>query len=324
METRDMLACLAFVSAFFTAYAFVLWLLTAVRQRVAVDRAHAGMISHKGLVASMLRNGIPHMMPVACILLANRKVERFFMRMRKTISAHAYTTTEQALCTVYCMGLFLVILAGWILSASIVLGVVLAAGAILASSFALSRTQEKRKEELREAIPDALRSMSVCSHAGLSLLQTFQQVSREVEEPLSTLFLTAVHDLETGRTVSEALESFKKNVDVSELAFVAVALDVQHRAGGSLQQVLDAARDSVENELALKRSLRVQTAQAKLSARIVSVMPFILIALFSFISPGFLSPFFGSFIGLVLLSLAALMQAAGILMVRRLLDVGID
>ena len=48
----------------------------------------------------------------------------------------------------------------------------------------------------------------------------------------------------------------------SELAFIAVALDVQHASGGSLASVLDAARESVEGEIELERSLRVQTAQA--------------------------------------------------------------
>ena len=49
-----------------------------------------------------------------------------------------------------------------------------------------------------EGIPDALRSMAVCFQAGLSLLQTFQQVASEVQGPLGTLFARAAHQLETG------------------------------------------------------------------------------------------------------------------------------
>ena len=86
-----------------------------------------------------------------------------------------------------------------------------------------------------------------------------------------------------------------------QLAFVAVALDVQHQSGGSLAAVLDAARESVESEIDLARSLKEQTAQAQLSARIVTAMPFVLIALFSLMSPGSLSPFFESMAGMALL-----------------------
>ena len=106
-----------------------------------------------------------------------------------------------------------------------------------------------------------------------------------------------------------------------ELGFIAVALDVQHAGGGSIAPVLEAARESVEGELDLARSLRVQTAQAKLSARVVTAMPFLLVALFSLMSPGFLQPFFGSVAGLGLLALALTMQVAGVFAIRRMLKI---
>ena len=127
--------------------------------------------------------------------------------------------------------------------------------------------------------------------------------------------------LEMGASAEDALEELRNGSSTSELAFVAVALDVQHQSGGAMGQVLDAATDAVKGELALRRSLRVQTAQAKLSARVVSVMPFVLIAAFSLASPDFLAPFFASPFGYALLALAVIMQVAGILLVRRALTV---
>lgn len=155
----------------------------------------------------------------------------------------------------------------------------------------------------------------------MSLLQTFQQVASEVQGPLGTLFARAAHQLETGEGAGRALEVLRRGSSVAELAFVAVALDVQHQAGGSMKQVLDAARDTVQSEIELRRALRVQTAQAKLSARVVSVLPFVLIAVFSLVSEGFLDPFFASPMGMALLAIALGMQAAGIVAVRRMLAV---
>ncbi|MCL2465080.1 MAG: type II secretion system F family protein [Micrococcales bacterium] len=324
MEAGELLAGIAFVSAFFAAGILAPRLFTSVRRRLAVGRAHAQLVSHNGLAAALLRNGIPQLRPLGRLVLASKKATGFFTRMQQTLGQRSYLTSPLSLSTVYCTGVLALGAAGWALSASPVIGAVCAVGTVLITAFVLARAQEKRVEAMREAIPDALSSMSVCSYAGFSLLQTFTQVAKEVEEPLRSLFLSAVHDLETGRTATEALDALKAGADVTELAFVAVALDVQHRAGGSLQQVLEAARDSVESELALKRSLRVQTAQAKLSSRIVSVMPFILVALFSFISPGFLAPFFSGPVGFLLLGLAVVMQVAGVLLVRRMLNVGID
>ena len=74
--------------------------------------------------------------------------------------------------------------------------------------------------------------------------------------------------------------------------------------------------------MSLRRALKVQTAQAKLSAQVVSVMPFALVAVFSLVSEDFLAPFFASASGWALLALALGMQAAGVGMVRRVLAVG--
>lgn len=193
---------------------------------------------------------------------------------------------------------------------------------LVVGCFGAARTAvEGRAEEVREAVPSALRSMGVCFKAGLSLQQTLKQVSREVQGPLSEAFVSAAYVLETGGSVPEALEMLKERSLSSELAFVCVALKVQHSTGGSLSPVLEAARESVQDDIELKRSLRVQTSQARLSARIVTVMPFLLIALFSLMSEGFLDPFFNSVAGFVLLALALLMQFAGVFLVRRMLDV---
>jgi len=171
-------------------------------------------------------------------------------------------------------------------------------------------------------VPDVLRSMGTCFDAGLSLQQTLAQVASEADGPLRSLFAHGAHVLDTGGSATEALGGLRQGSGASELAFVAVALDVQHQTGGSMRQVLDAARDSVEGELALRRSLKVQTAQAKLSAQVVSVMPFALVAVFSLVSEDFLSPFFASPAGWALLGLALGMQAAGVGMVRRVLAAG--
>jgi tight adherence protein B len=124
-----------------------------------------------------------------------------------------------------------------------------------------------------------------------------------------------------GGDASQALREMRVGAHASELAFVAVALDVQHQSGGAMRQVLDAAAETVKSEIELRRTLRVQTAQARLSARIVVVMPFILIAAFSLASPDFLTPFFTSVFGYALLGVALVMQAAGVVLVRRALEV---
>lgn len=182
---------------------------------------------------------------------------------------------------------------------------------------------DKRITNLRNSIPDTLRSMSTCFGAGYTIFQTFSHISSESKGAVKNLFGKCVHILQTGGSVSSSLDCLKNVKEVPELSFLAVALDVQHQTGGSMKPVIESAKDMVENKLELMRMLQVQTAQAKLSARIVMVLPFALILIFSMISPGFLMPFFSSIFGFILLLIACLMQTAGIILVKKMLDVEI-
>lgn len=188
----------------------------------------------------------------------------------------------------------------------------------------VTRESGRRSERIREALPNALRAMGVCFHAGFTLQQTFDQLQKEAQGPIAELFAQTAHDMQTGSSAREALEKLRGTQRVPELSFVSVALTVQHQTGGSMQNVLDATCDSLKNELELRQSLRVHTAQARLSARVVVGVSVALVAVLSLLSKDFLAPFFQSALGLGLLAIAIAMQVAGIFIVRRMLRVEVD
>lgn len=232
-----------------------------------------------------------------------------------------YEFTKEALLSLLVAGTFGSALAGCLVSGSLAFGAALGC-IVFSGGLAYAKNKgEKRDLAMREEIPEALRTLSMSFRSGHSLPQTLADVSREADGYLGHLFSVAADRLEMGATAAEALSVMRGNPRMPELSFVAVALDVQHESGGSIAPVLESAMEAIEGELKLTRSLRVQTAQAKLSASIVTVMPFLLVALFSLMSPGFLSPFFSSFLGMAVLALALVMQFSGVMIVRRMLKV---
>ncbi|WP_080802064.1 type II secretion system F family protein [Arabiibacter massiliensis] len=318
METGMLLGCLSAVAAFGCGSLLAASAMGSARRPPRIDGA-GGPAS--GRLAWRLRNGVAWTMPLARLLMRSGRVAALVRQAVQAARSRGFATEEEPLASLVAASLLgTAALAGFV-AGSLAAGAAVAVCVAAVGVVRLRGMEDRRRDELRDAVPDALRSMGVCFQSGLSLLQTLQQAAREATGPLKGLFERAARRLETGQGASEALEALREGADVPELAFVAVALDVQHEAGGSLSRVLDAARDSVKGEIELRRSLKVQTAQAKLSARIVSVMPFALIAVFSLVSEDFLAPFFSSATGLALLGLALGMQAAGVLAVRRMLAV---
>lgn len=285
-----------------------------VRRKAVDDTMHA----------ALLRRGVRSCMPLAKALLKASFVAKAFDEAEAMVRSRGCATTRENLCSVWCavsVGVFAV---GTAAASSPVFGIAAIACESIAGWFVVERSRESRISSLREGVPDALRAMESCFFAGLSLLQTFQHLADESPAPLDAVFEQAARKLEMGETSSEVLGSLQRQAALPELSFVAIALEIQHDAGGSMRQVLAAARDSIESDLELRRALRVQTAQAKLSARVVTVLPFVLIAVFSLITEDFLAPFFSSALGLALLAIAVAMQATGVLSVRSMLKVGFD
>lgn len=294
---------------------------SARRARARASLEEAGPKGRYAEFVRRLRCGVPILRPLAEAMLRRPPVRRAVAQGRCFLEARGLDIPAVSLLTVALAGTAALFVSGWTIAGSPVFGVALAGCTLVVLVGRVKADAERRAYALRDEVPDALRSLGVCFRAGLSLMQTLRQTGTEMKGPLGELFLSSARLLETGATASEALTVFRRRSDASELAFIAVALDVQHASGGSLAHVLDAARESVEGEIELARALRVQTAQAKLSARIVTIMPFVLVGIFSLMSPGFLAPFFESVPGMLLLGVALVMQAAGVLAVHRLLDV---
>lgn len=321
METRMLFGVMALVAAFGSAFGAAETVGMTMRKRWAALAAQGDRPSVWALALWRMRNGFSWLHRPAEFLLAWDRVARVVDGLVLAFESRGVVTSAEQLMTVLLMALAVLSGISLLATGSTVGAVAVPACAVAVAMVVASTQLDKRQEAVREAVPLALESMSACFGSGFTLVQTFGQVASDVRGPLGETFDRASRVLEMGGSAKAALDILREGAYASELAFVAVALDVQHQSGGAMRQVLDAASDTVKGELALRRALRVQTAQAKLSARVVAVMPFILVAAFSLASPDFLSPFFSGPVGYGLLALAISMQVAGIALVRRALSV---
>ena len=321
MEARLFFGVMAVIAAFACLFAGAYVALASLSGKRAAMAAQGDATGFWGLVKWRLRNGFAPVLPVARKLSANRHVASIADEAIIACSNRDIAATRESVISIALIVLAVVAVAVALLTGSAIGSLAVCICLVVVAHVLAGSTRDKRRETVREAVPGALESMAACFGSGFTLLQTFNQVAQDAPGYLGKTFKRSAHILETGGSAQQALGELREGHHAADLAFVSIALDVQHQSGGSMRQVLDAAGDSVKGELALRRSLRVQTAQAKLSARIVVVMPFILVALFSLASPDFLAPFFSSAFGYALLALAIIMQVAGVILVNRALTV---
>lgn len=184
----------------------------------------------------------------------------------------------------------------------------------------LSARAARRSERLAEQLPALLGSVSAGLAAGLSLPQALQAARQDVVAPAREELDIVAEHIRLGMALDEAFSMMQKRAAVEELDSVLLGLEIQRRSGGNLVELLEGVRLSLEEKGRLKRDLHLQTAQSRLSARVIGGMPILVAAGMALLDPAFISPLFTTGPGLFLAALAVVLELAGFVLLRRVLD----
>jgi Flp pilus assembly protein TadB len=210
-------------------------------------------------------------------------------------------------------------LTGFLLSSSLAVAMLGGTACLLLVMFDAGHSMKKRARTMREQLPGMLQSLKTALGAGRSLSQSLSYTAKNTAAPLGDELKKVVWDIEAGKDVAEALGAFEQRTAIPELIFVSMALVIQQRTGGSMRPIFDSAQDAVRASIELRRSLQVQTAQGRFSARVVGVMPLCLLGALALISPGYISGFFTSALGVFLFCIALILDGVGLLLIRKIL-----
>ena len=273
------------------------------------------------LFGGLLRNGISPLRFIARLLLRNRWVSSYCKTCVRALATQGRRANEVALCELLIATNLLVAAFGFLLTGTMIASLFLIALVVSMVNGRAKKTLELWERKLIEQIPDTLRSFGICFHAGFSLQQAFEQTARDTPDPLGSELRQASYDVNAGRSIEEALSALEARVQAPDLRFALVALEIQHRTGGALQELLENAAESVTASHDLQRQLAVATSQARLSAKVVTILPLLLVVALSLTMDGYLQAFFSSSEGLAILFAALGMEAIGVLVIRRILGV---
>jgi tight adherence protein B len=178
-----------------------------------------------------------------------------------------------------------------------------------------------RARQLRlfaEQLPYLVDLLKSALEAGHTLLRALQMAAQNLPEPIANEVGMMVEQVQLGMSMAEALEGMLRRVPVEELKFLVAAVRIQSEVGSSLAEILQHVSDSVRARQRAEHQLRALTAQSRASAVVVSLLPFIVLGVFSLINPQYAHPLFYNRLGVRLLQLAIGLDAAAFLIMRRL------
>lgn len=204
-------------------------------------------------------------------------------------------------------------------------GIVAIAGAAAGLGFGLpivglARLRARRFARFAAQLPEALDIMVRSLRAGHPITAAMTLVSREMADPIRAEFGIAVAEMTYGLDLRDALGSLAQRVDVADLHYLTVAINIQHETGGNLAEVLHGLATVIRARLRMVQKVRAVSAEGRLSARLLAVMPFGFAGLVYAARPEFYLAVAGDPIFLPVLAGAVALEAAGIYIMYRLVN----
>jgi len=162
--------------------------------------------------------------------------------------------------------------------ASGLVAIVLAAAPIIFVKFRAGQ----RRDKFCTQLPDAIDLMVAVLRSGHSVSQSVKAIAQELPSPTGPEFEAVLHRMNLGQPLSEALIYSAKRFRSYELDLMRRAVGIQAEVGGSLAELLDKTNSTLRGRVKLARQLKVITAQSRLSAYIVGLLPIVMAIFLNF------------------------------------------
>lgn len=181
----------------------------------------------------------------------------------------------------------------------------------------------KRRKDFVNQLGDMLSMVASALRAGFSFVQAVEIVSKEMAAPMSVEVSKLIREINVGVPMETALEDINRRVECPEFELITTAVLIQRQVGGNLAQILDNISDTINERIRMKREVLALTAQGRMSAVVLALLPIALAAFLFSVHHDYFDPLLASPMGKVAIGIALLMELLGYLVIKKIVDIDV-
>lgn len=181
--------------------------------------------------------------------------------------------------------------------------------------------ESRRAGAFLDQLPDTLHLLAGSLSVGHSLPQAMDAVVREERMPMSVEFNRALVETRLGMPAEDALDGIATRMDSQDFAWVVMAIRIQREVGGNLAEILTTVAATIRERQRLRRQVRGLSAEGRLSAWILGVLPPLFATYLVLVRPDYIRPLFTDPIGIALLAVMLVTMTIGVIWLVRIVKV---
>jgi tight adherence protein B len=214
------------------------------------------------------------------------------------------------------LGALAAIACGWFVG-GVEVGLSLAVAGPGLAAWAVSSRRGRYRAAVDRALPAIATAIADSLGAGRSLRASLPAAARSLEGPAAVELSRLGAELDLGAPTAAAIDAWRRRMRSQRVDAFATALLSQRLAGGDLAGLLRRFADAAAERDRAVEDARAATAQARFTGLLVVAMPSGGAIFAELLQPGFLLKLLDSPAAVVLLGLAAALQAIGFVAIRR-------
>jgi tight adherence protein B len=229
-------------------------------------------------------------------------------------------TVGTLLLSAACLGL-----AGYVVVRMLTYNTMLGIGAGLALTFVpfmyVRVMKSRRLRKFEEQFPEAIDLVGRALRAGHAFTTGLAMAAEEIPAPVGEEFKLLYDRQNFGMPLPEALRALADRVPLLDARFFVTAVLTQRETGGNLREVLDNLATVIRDRFKVKRQVRVVTAHGRITGWILAALPPSLAGVLCLVSPEHMKLLVTDSLGQQMLAVALVLQVAGTLVIRKLVNV---
>ncbi|MGZ5200074.1 MAG: type II secretion system F family protein [Telluria sp.] len=202
-----------------------------------------------------------------------------------------------------------------------VAGALAGVGAAILPLAWVKRRRARRLSRLEQQLPDALDLLARALRAGHAFGAGLQMIGEEMAEPIASEFKLVHDEVNFGVSLDQALGNLAVRVPVTDLRYFVVAVLIQRESGGNLTEVLTNLSRLIRQRLKLMWHVRVLSAEGRMSAWLLSLLPFVIGGLMSIFNPEFMAPLWNDPLGASIVRGMLVSMFFGVLLLRKIIRI---
>jgi tight adherence protein B len=185
----------------------------------------------------------------------------------------------------------------------------------------VSRKRRARMEKFEEQLPDAVDVMKRAMRAGHPFNACLKLVSEDMEDPIAREFEQTFADVNYGSDLRRALLGLLLRVPSTNLMAVVTAVLIQKETGGNLAEIFERISQVIRSRFRFGRRVRTLSAEGRLSAWILTLVPIVLFGVLWITTPTYLPPLLENPTGQKMLIFAVVMMVVAVFWMRKLIRI---